>query len=102
MQPIFYFEQAMKQELIQYKDVVNSVQLLSKQVVPLKERKMEMRHEKDIKAVCDYQQSAVSRPLLSYAYFCVRKCRISHCQKVKQYSQKRSKVLSNFWKAILC
>eukprot|EP00112_Aurelia_sp_Birch-Aquarium-sp1_P006086 Seg1680.12 transcript_id=Seg1680.12/GoldUCD/mRNA.D3Y31 product="Mitochondrial import inner membrane translocase subunit Tim17-B" protein_id=Seg1680.12/GoldUCD/D3Y31 len=57
LQDLIEFRQAMKQELIQYKDVVNSVQLLSKQVVPLKERKTDIRHEKQIKAVCDYQQS---------------------------------------------
>ena len=69
MQRTFYFEQAMKQELIQYKDMVNSVQLLSKQVVPLKERKTEIRHEKQIQAVCDYQQSSVSLFLALYIFF---------------------------------
>ena len=49
----------MKQELLRYKDVVNSTQLLSKQVVPLKDRRREIKEPKEAVAVCDYKQSTV-------------------------------------------
>eukprot|EP00794_Sanderia_malayensis_P004519 gene4519-5115_t len=58
MKDLVEFRQAMKQELLEHKDHVNSLQLLSKQVPPIKERKGEMKTNKKVKAVCDYQQSA--------------------------------------------
>ena len=53
--------QAMKQELVDYKDEVSSVQLKGKQAVPIKERKSELKESKAVQAVCDYLQSHVSQ-----------------------------------------
>ena len=50
----------MKKELIDYKDVVSSLQLLSKQVVPLKQRRLELKEPKLVKSVCDYKQGQVN------------------------------------------
>ena len=57
----------MKEELLQYKDVVNSIQLLSKQVIPLKDRGKEVVEPRVVTAACDYKQSTVLY-LVSYLF----------------------------------
>ncbi|EDO37708.1 predicted protein [Nematostella vectensis] len=49
------FKQEMKQELIDYKDIISSLQLLSKQVTPMKQRKSKLRQKTSVKAVCSYK-----------------------------------------------
>lgn len=51
--------QDMKEELLQYKDVVNSIQLLSTQVIPLKERRKEVKEPRVVSSVCDNNQATV-------------------------------------------
>ena len=65
----------MKQELLDYKDAVGSVQLLSKQVTPMHERKAEMKASKPVKAICDFNQASVSINL--YVRLLSHKARLS-------------------------
>ena len=49
----------MKQELVDFKDVISSLQLLSKKVSPMKQRKTRMKGKVPVKAVCSYKNMQV-------------------------------------------
>lgn len=49
----------MKQELVDFKDVVSSLQLLSKKVVPLPQRKSKLKGKVLVDPVCSYKNMQV-------------------------------------------
>jgi hypothetical protein len=49
----------MKQELVDYKDTISSLQLLSKQVVPLPKRKAKLKGKTPVKSACSYKNIQV-------------------------------------------
>ena len=52
--------QEMKQELVDFKDVISSLQLLSKKVSPVKQRKAKTKAKVPVKAVCSYKNMQVN------------------------------------------
>lgn len=50
----------MKQELVDFKDVISSLQLLSKKVVPLPQRKSKLKSKLLVEPVCSYKNMQVS------------------------------------------
>ena len=50
----------MKQELVDFKDVISSLQLLSKKVVPLPQRKSKLKSKILVEPVCSYKNMQVS------------------------------------------
>lgn len=50
----------MKQELVDFKDVISSLQLLSKKVVPLPQRKSKLKSKLLVDPVCSYKNMQVS------------------------------------------
>ena len=50
----------MKQELVDFKDVISSLQLLSKKVVPLPQRKSKLKSKVLVDPVCSYKNMQVS------------------------------------------
>ena len=61
-----FFNQEMKQELVDFKDVISSLQLLSKKVVPLPQRKSKLKSKLLVDPVCSYKNMQVSLILLSW------------------------------------
>lgn len=55
-----FFNQEMKQELVDFKDVISSLQLLSKKVVPLPQRKSKLKSKLLVDPVCSYKNMQVS------------------------------------------
>ena len=49
----------MKQELLEHKDSVSSLQSLGKRVIPLEHRRIPLREPKVAVSVCDYKQATV-------------------------------------------
>ena len=52
--------QEMKQDLVDFKDVISSLQLLSKKVVPLPQRKSKLKSKLLADPVCSYKNMQVS------------------------------------------
>ena len=50
----------MKQELVDFKDIISSLQLLSKKVVPLPQRKSKLKGKVAVDPVCSYKNMQVS------------------------------------------
>ena len=51
----------MKQELVDFKDIISSLQLLSKKVVPLPQRKSKLKSKLAVVPVCSYKNIQVSK-----------------------------------------
>ena len=51
----------MKQELVDFKDIISSLQLLSKKVVPLPQRKSKLKSKLAVTPVCSYKNIQVSK-----------------------------------------
>jgi len=50
----------MKQELVDFKDIISSLQLLSKKVVPLPQRKAKLKSKLPVEPVCSYKNMQVT------------------------------------------
>ena len=50
----------MKQDLVDFKDIISSLQLLSKKVVPLAQRKSKLKSKRSVEPVCSYKNMQVS------------------------------------------
>ena len=75
----------MKQELVDFKDVTSSLQLLSKKVVPIKQRKSKLKSKLAIQPVCSYKNMQVSiggysYQVLQYVYKLHRSLKVNYFQ----------------------
>ena len=58
---LFFEYQEMKQELVDFKDIISSLQLLSKKVVPLPQRKSKLKSKVAVEPVCGYKNMQVNK-----------------------------------------
>lgn len=66
------FNQEMKQELVDFKDVISSLQLLSKKVVPLPQRKSKLKSKLLVDPVCSYKNMQVSLIYTRFSGVCAK------------------------------